>query len=276
MRLRSPLDERSRIFLGHLQSGDSTREEYVRSALAEMDPDEAVGMLMSWREMARRGWATLPLVGVTGILSAILAVWVANLIGGPPGHISYGGVGGIGVIPVIITALRLHLLNENVVRMLSRYDDLRILDPLIASLRTDRITNHGPSEMPVLRLLAKLTPQHGSSVSKKSRSILNKLLVESREKALVLAILAAWEQVGDEEAVPVVERLAHGNAFLGNDFEVRRAAAEALPAVRESANRATISETLLRPADADETTALLRPAASSDTPEDALLRPAVE
>jgi hypothetical protein len=125
-------------------------------------------------------------------------------------------------------------------------------------------------------MLPTLAPSQSHLVSADSRSFLNNALLHNPDKEFVLAILAAWKQVGDRDAIQVVEQLAGAGGYVEKDASVRAAAAAALPAIRESANRMIVSETLLRAAESGETTLLLRPAVSSDTPEDVLLRPAAD
>jgi len=101
------------------------------------------------------------------------------------------------------------------------------------------------------------------------------MLVNNVRADFVLAILAAWEQVGDFEAIPYVERLANGEGAAGGVTNVREAARAALPTIREAAKRTAISGVLLRPADSgDDGAALLRPAATDvHDDEHVLLRP---
>jgi hypothetical protein len=93
-----------------------------------------------------------------------------------------------------------------------------------------------------------------------------------KDRDLTLAILKAWEQVGDEKALPAVERLAAGTW----DSRVRAAADACLPALRQRAELARQRDTLLRPASAPGTGSevLLRPAAGpGETSAALLLRP---
>lgn len=82
---------------------------------------------------------------------------------------------------------------------------------------------------------------------------------------LKLAILRALEQIGDNEAIPHVERLR----TQSQDAEVREAAANCLLFLRQRAEQKSVSGTLLRPSDAENAApeTLLR--ASISRPEDA-------
>jgi hypothetical protein len=176
---------------------------------------------------------------------------------------------------MVVALADLRYSRNKVYRFLARYDDKRIADVLIEAMRIGDEPTQRAAESALLRLLSAMTPVDLRLLSQDSRTFLNRRLLESDNKPLVNSILMAWEQVGSQDSIPFVERLSRGEGVLGGDFSVRHTAAEALPAIREAANRAAMSETLLRPATADDsTTALLRPASSADSANDALLRPA--
>jgi len=86
---------------------------------------------------------------------------------------------------------------------------------------------------------------------------------------LILAILKALEQIGDERAVERVERLAR----TAKSREVRQAAEECLPALRASASNVRLANTLLRPAESPPDATLLRPAGAGGAETATLLRP---
>jgi hypothetical protein len=70
-----------------------------------------------------------------------------------------------------------------------------------------------------------------------------------RNRGLMLAILKALEQIGDGEDLPIVEQLAAG-AGMGQSAQVRRAAQECLPYLRQRAEQERCSKTYLRAANA--------------------------
>jgi hypothetical protein len=78
----------------------------------------------------------------------------------------------------------------------------------------------------------------------------------------VLAILKAYEQVGDAKAIPAVERLANISGKSARRVQFREAAQACLPLLR--ANLPTV----------DSTRTLLRAASSASTSPETLLRPA--
>lgn len=276
MRRQSPLDERSRILLAHLRSHDSSRVAYVRTALAEMDPDEAVQVLLGLMQSVRHDLKRLPIRVISSVASMWLGCWIVDWAMGKP-HLSMWQVAFFAVIPVFIALSNFRHGRNKVYRFLARYDDKRIADVLIEAMRVGDPLTQRASEPTLLRLLAALTPSDWYRLSPASRSFLNLRLLESSDPQLVRAILAAWEQIGNHDSIPFVERLSHGEGVLGGDFSIRHAAAEALPAIREAASRTATAETLLRATAAGESaTALLRPASSAESSDQALLRPAAD
>lgn len=96
-------------------------------------------------------------------------------------------------------------------------------------------------------------------------------LLRHEDKGLVVAVLKALEQIGDERALVPVERLAMQTKYP----QVQQAAQECLPYLQTRAQEKERVLTLLRPSDsptAPET--LLRPtSAATDDAQEQLLRP---
>lgn len=88
-----------------------------------------------------------------------------------------------------------------------------------------------------------------------------------RHTDLVLAILQAYEQIGDSAALPVVESLAEGKGPASKEPRIREAAERCLPALRILAQKEQEKQRLLRPAEAQGNASdrLLRPAQGSTT-----------
>ena len=90
-----------------------------------------------------------------------------------------------------------------------------------------------------------LTPRH--------RHTLNILLASNSSSLLrgvdagfTLAVLKAYEQVGDAKAIPVVKRLANSRPRNNRQREIQAAAAECLPLLRANVGEVTSTQTLLR------------------------------
>jgi len=93
--------------------------------------------------------------------------------------------------------------------------------------------------------------------------------VEARA-ALDVAILKAWEQVGDEHALPIVQKLAAQSARTSAQKKVQQAAQSCLPYLEARAGEQRATQTLLRAADTptESGNVLLRAAASGTTQTD--------
>lgn len=93
-----------------------------------------------------------------------------------------------------------------------------------------------------------------------------------------IAILKAFQQVGGEKELSVVEQLATREAKTGLQKEIREAAKECLPYLQARVEQERGRQTLLRPSESPEQTAniLLRPALGSVSEDSMhLLRPKV-
>ncbi len=97
-----------------------------------------------------------------------------------------------------------------------------------------------------------------------------------RRVHLALAVLKAYEQVGDAKALPEVERLASGQGLAARVPEIQEAAKVCLPYLRERVEQEKARQTLLRPSaePSDSESVLLRPAQNTESDAQQLLRPA--
>jgi HEAT repeat protein len=169
-------------------------------------------------------------------------------------------------------------LRRNTVRALGATTDARLVGAFAACLSDrDRPVRNAAKDA-----LKKLLPQVKASdkqyVAPAEMDTLIRELSGS-DAQLIIAILKAFEQIGDERALPEVEWLAMENADLDSDVppEVRRAAQECLPFLQLRAEQAEQARTLLRastPTDAAAPDTLLRPAQAraDDTLPEQLLR----
>jgi hypothetical protein len=129
----------------------------------------------------------------------------------------------------------------------------------------------------LIRELPKLKASDAHLLNDEQRGYLYQAL-EGSDKQLILAILRALEQIGDEKAVPYVERLAEK---AGGDRQIRETATACLPYLEARAATQRASRTLLRPSSASAvatpaSNTLLRPAQySSPTEPEQLLRASV-
>jgi hypothetical protein len=87
---------------------------------------------------------------------------------------------------------------ENVQRW-AMSDDLHAVGPLAEALASRRRHIRDIAEDALIRLLPRLTKEHAALLDKNQRANLNHAL-SGRSRSLTLAILHAWEQIGDHEA----------------------------------------------------------------------------
>ncbi|MCW3053347.1 MAG: hypothetical protein JWN14_2517 [Chthonomonadales bacterium] len=159
---------------------------------------------------------------------------------------------------------------------ISRFDDVRAVGPLAEALEFKDQQVVPMAEKALISLLPRLKASDAALLSPTQRHCLNRAL-KGKNTALTLAILKAWEQVGDTGAIAEVEKLAEGRGRAGRLPKVVEAAKECLPFLRQSAERQQVGSQLLRPADGNLTPSdvLLRAAMphTSTDPADQLLRP---
>jgi hypothetical protein len=159
---------------------------------------------------------------------------------------------------------------------LSQFDDLRAIGPLAETLEFKDRRLLPIAAQSLICLLPRLKASDASLLNSAQRTCLNRAM-RGKNTDLTLAILKAWEQLGDADAVPEVEKLAQGQGRGGRNLKVMTAARECLPFLRQSAERQQIGSQLLRPADGNLTPSdvLLRPAMPhvSTEPSGELLRP---
>jgi hypothetical protein len=163
---------------------------------------------------------------------------------------------------------------SHAVRLLARYEDVRVLGPLLDVLDSvDRETGE-IVERALIHLLPRLRASDASLLSESHYHRLYRAL-SSHKAELILAILQALEQVGDHRAIPYVQPLADGQGSAATNWHVHVAAQECLPSLRERAQQEDVASTLLRASDIVPSgpDVLLRPAGgASETNPQQLLR----
>lgn len=183
---------------------------------------------------------------------------------------------------------------------LSTIEDLRAVGPLAESLQIEEKTVRTQVESALIRLLPRLQASDAYLLNTEQRACLNRVL-QGKNDELIIAILRAYEQAGDETALPYVETLARkapDNSMPARIAEtaetlsdtrmepktssllpanVAEAAQACLPSLRIRVEQQRASQTLLRGASANSVAPgiLLRAAqASAEIHPEQLLRPA--
>lgn len=156
--------------------------------------------------------------------------------------------------------------------------DVRALPFFIDNYRN--IGSWGANEELITALFARLKMTDASLLHPRHRDALNQYLrVQTFYSVHIkVAILKAYQQIGDDSALETVRALLERNNSVSdwNEAIVRQAAEECLPYLQQNAGQVTQMQTLLRAAAPPEKTEeLLRPArGGADEPSETLLRAA--
>ncbi len=168
-------------------------------------------------------------------------------------------------------------------------DDIRAVGPLADALAIESRHIRAVAETKLIELLPRLKASDAELLNKEQRGQLNGVLRRSvarfrwrgysnpsRREDLAVAILKAYEQVGDAKALPGVEWLASGQGLAARVPEIQEAAKACLLYLRERVEKEQARQTLLRPSSQtlDSESLLLRPAQGTESDPQQLLRPA--
>lgn len=166
------------------------------------------------------------------------------------------------------------------VSVLAQFDDVRAVGPLVDSLKYQDRTVTKTAEAALTRVLPKLRASDAEMLNDNQRDALTgylRLEKCAKQKALILAILKAYEQVGDGRALPFVRNLAAPDPAWMAFRAVTLAARECLPYLEARAEKERQAQTLLRAVEnpVSDSEILLRPASGvSSLDQELLLRPA--
>jgi hypothetical protein len=136
-----------------------------------------------------------------------------------------------------------------VARKLADYDDVRAVGPLAEALGPGDRQVREIAAAALTRLLPRLRPADAGLLNGNQRRCLYRAL-NGENTDLILAILKAFEAVGDDAALPHVERLASGRGRAAKSLPIQRAAQECLPFLRERLEKERGARTLLHPSTA--------------------------
>jgi hypothetical protein len=153
-------------------------------------------------------------------------------------------------------------------------NDPRFVLPVLKLLYGPEMEKPDPVLTDVLkRLLPQLTLRDAKRWSREEKALLLEPLENRSDPELTLCMLKALEQVGDEDAAPLVRKLAAMRLY---DERIALAARDCLPYLYSNTQQLRQAQTLLRASEARVQTAetLLRPAhaAPANEPSDELLR----
>ena len=269
------MDAQTKALLEDLQSRYPERQRIVRIALAEMPVDKAVETILTWLEHDRRERRNVPYLALGYIGAICLFGWLlrnAFPVASVYPFMIWSAVGSL--LSVVATSGKLR---RQCYKLLATYDDVRVIEPFVQAMAHGLEDVKLPAIIALTQLLPKLKPADARLLSHDSRRILNEMLVNNVKVDFVLAILSAWEQIGDAEAIPFVEQLTLGKGATGGNQIVRDAAQVALPTLQASAVRNAASDTLLRSSQSsDSSSLLLHPITQNTVEQHTLLQPAPE
>jgi hypothetical protein len=159
-------------------------------------------------------------------------------------------------------------------------NDLRMVGPLLDRLRSSS-NDHRTRQVlkqALMRLLPRLKARDASQLTVKQKAELarhlNGLAIFQRDKDFQVVTLRALEQIGDAQAIPLVERIIQRKPRLSGQALVHKAAVECLPYLLQRADEDKTRNTLLRSANGfgGNTSELLLPAVGDGTDPHQLLR----
>ncbi len=244
-------------------------KEQEADRLLAMDVDEVLEVLRAERQVYSRAWQH-NVRWIAGLI--VVCILIAKVAHYPDMiHMLPGAIGGIAIGGRIVSDRR-----RAAVLAITRFDDVRAVGPLAEALEFKDKYLLPIASTALIRLLPRLQANDAAYLSRAQRACLNRAL-EGKDLELTMAILKAWEQVGDAGAIEQVQYLTEGRGWGGRSRKVVALAKECLPALRQSAERQQVGSQLLRPADGNLTPSgvLLRPAQPhvATDPLDQLLRP---
>ena len=232
----------------------------------------AVGPLLRIMEreaMRRDRWSMVVAgVAVFAIVLSFLGVFMGVSGGGEPLYVIL-----LILLLSLVNTTRPTKLQKRAAQQLANYDDARVIGPLADGLELSDNYTRSIASAGLRRLMRRVRASDAVHVSKDHLGKLYRAL-GSEDQKLILAILQGLEQIGDEDAVAHVEKLANRPAVSEMERKIRAAARECLPALHARL-RDNPGATLLRAAysPADESEGLLRSAAiTPDANPEILLR----
>ncbi len=157
--------------------------------------------------------------------------------------------------------------HRNVAELLTHSTDIRLLGPTLSMMsktRDKEVTKLCISSLK--QILPLVCAEHENLLTNEQKSVFIDILRKPGDFELDIAVVRALKYIGDERAIPLLEKLTHINPSIKKkDMELLQSAAdESLPSLLEIVARQKISGTLLR-ASAEPVTvdSLLRPAYAS-------------
>ncbi len=258
-----------------LASKNNAEAEAASRRLIERGDEgvEALITTLAEQEEARKRRFKMTAAGFIGIVGAMVVIGI--LTGKAMIFSMMGAFTGI-----LAGAAAASNFQKQGILQLAQLEDVRTVGVLIEALDWNDASLASEAQTALSRLLPRLKESDAALFTPARRKILLKQLAGVHHAPeFSLAVLKGLEQIGGEEALPIVTQIAEGTADGGKFPEVCEAAVLCLPFLRHRAERNENSRRLLRASsENDHAKTLLRPAAEvSETDKAAhLLRPAEE
>jgi hypothetical protein len=232
-------------------------------------------LLASLRHDGRTGHPILPLEWLVFYMFACLAFF-AVLLRTQPWDDEIGCVVYVGLCVAVLRWGYLIINNmvaspqqRRAAKRLTQLQDKRLVGHLVDfSVWPDEPVRQA-AKRALIQMLPQLKPADAGLISPAQQGVLRSFLhrrYSDSQTELQIAILQAYEQIGDERAMTAVQGLANLNARTRDRQRVKDAANSCLPFLQQRRERQHSSQTLLRPTTAAEAT----------PPREVLLRPAAE
>jgi hypothetical protein len=153
-------------------------------------------------------------------------------------------------------------------------EDIRLVGPLVELLKFEDAGIKRLAGETLIKLLPRLKASDAFLLNTTQRALLCKaLMARVNAESFRIAILKAFEQVGDSTCLATVQRLADGEIANEAEARVRDAARECVPYLQARLEQEKAAQSLLRPSAAGHSSeTLLHPVAASPTEPALLLR----
>lgn len=257
----SDLDEQSHA--------EAEAREARRVEEGRLEVDRTIKLLMRETRRARRSRRIRIVTAIT-VITILLLLFIytrVNLAGNMYWIVQ--GIAGLWAADKAVST------RTNAARALSNAGDPRAVGVLAMAVRDREPFVRKEARYALQVLLPRVRATDASFIASDQMNALLQIPDRPENDVLILPLLKALGQIGDERAIPVVERLMQSPRD-----EVRAAASDCLPAVTMRMQRARESATLLRASSGGPSSVapdqLLRPASgvqADETPPDQLLRP---
>lgn len=274
---RTELEQKIDSIVSRLNSTKTEERAAAGRELSDLGPNAVEPLLAKLADLTKKR-KRLPLMLTGMTLGYVVLLIVVNvvcrwIVGRP---VAGGFVGGMfgGMLP-FVTGLALEKqTRNNSAQALAYLNDVRTVGALAEALEFGDKTTRDMAGYTLCRLLPQLQASDASLLTAKQRSILN-FVLEGKEIALMLAVLKAYEQVGDRRALPFVQKLSVGQGMTYRNQSVQDAACTCLPFLEARIEQEQARQSLLRASDGNAASpdVLLRPAeAGVETDPQQLLR----